>query len=351
MEQLYFEPDYLNRYGDPDDWVCVVDMCTTCRYTYWKVDLTAHWSPTRGRVVFGNSWAGVPDLLASLEPEEQTCWDWAARHPDASPYLRHLTARRARHDQHEQYRQELIRRYEREGPNYYLLAYGRDRWYVQVGSCGLKTAVQLLPILNRQYKEQTIHRFRVGKLPYINQQLDSLQYRTPGRPELVIRGLDSDILTFGRALENIPEQKLRRLTGKKPRWLQLPAGIIQDTIRHHRLQLDCRSNSEDNLRLCLVPWLENRILGFVIDQLDRRGWWSDQQAVVWWNQGFDQRPDGTVPSRAPQHRDIVALANQVCDKVLDRRREGRLDEQPETSPKPRSSKRSKEGVRKKETRT
>ena len=86
-----FVSDYLKARGGPDDWVCVEDVCVSHEaLTGMALDLTAHWSPSREIVVFGNTWAGVPDMPAETRPLPEEVAKWAREHPNW--YERHYAA-------------------------------------------------------------------------------------------------------------------------------------------------------------------------------------------------------------------------------------------------------------------
>ena len=141
---VYFATDYLKSREGPDDWVCVEDFAGRDRMTGMRVDFTAHWSPSRKLVAFGNTWDGVPDMPSEKLPSPESVQKWATEHPNW--FERHFNACVRREEEYVRRSRESEEFYKRHGSGRAVVVYRNpDGVEVEIeGSVGVRGPVRVM---------------------------------------------------------------------------------------------------------------------------------------------------------------------------------------------------------------
>lgn len=340
-----FVSDYLQE-GDnalTNDWECVYDLCATCRLTYWRVDLTAHWSPTKRVVVFGNSWDGVPLMPSKKEPTERQIIDWVEKHHDANPYLRHLAAARARRDAWERRMAETEKKLKKDGANYAVVAWDFAAPKLALVPAGVHDRMKFLQTRMSAVRHTGIIRLFVGPSNKAHHEFDKMRRNLPkrGRGIRLMAWFDGetyfgqDVLDSYSALNTnllqYPKLPDRANSAIVDKVLALPEDLDSRVDSAMRVYVDCEYNSADKLDLVLMPYLisvmEENVFKVMNKLLDATKPGEDSTEFwQWWNAGFNCLSNRDRMMYKPDtHNDIATLAREVAIRKMRQYRPGRRE--------------------------
>lgn len=348
-----FASDYLKNPANADvtDWQCVYDLCATCRLTYWKIDLTADWSPSKRVVAFGNSWEGVPDMFSQAEPTEEEIEFWVSQHDEASPYLRARKAAKLRRLAFEERLESMAKRLAKEGMNYVVLAYDREKPKLLIRTVGLMTKMDVFRSLSAETKKLGILYIHVGKQRDSVTEHRRIQRKVIERygrgctvlPHYDVDGALGDEIKdytdlFMESQHGIVTIKPDKISSKIPDAIVWPKDVDWLLDGAMAKYVNCDANGRHQLDRIVFNWLYKCIEGVAIDHMCKV---SDKRCKrckdklqcddchrvsdlvnSWFSAGLTAylKKHPGCESYNAMHLDLVQLARDLTDRKLDQYR-------------------------------